>query len=100
MSDPVAVILRFKGDSHDLLEGFEQARRSWIEDQDDGFKPPAFFVMCATEEGITVITGWDTDEDHRAFAHGMGPRLERAGAPRPDGHEHLRIAKLGWSPTV
>ena len=98
MSEPVAVILRFKGDPHDLLERFEQARRSWIEDQDDGYSPPPLFALCATQEGITVITGWETDEDHKAFAHGMGPHLERAGASKLDGHEHLRIAKLGWSP--
>ena len=73
-------------------------RTSWIEDQDHGYTPPPLVAICATQEGITVLTGWETDEDHKAFAHGMGPQLERAGATKPDGHEHLRIAKLGWSP--
>ncbi len=49
MSDPIAVILRFNGDPDDLLGRFGQARKSWIEAQDDGWNPPIFFAICEAE---------------------------------------------------
>ncbi len=96
MSDPTAVILRFNGDPNDLLHRFEQARQLWIEAQDDDHSPPAFYAACKTKDGIVIITGWLTDEAHRAFGTGMSPHLKAVGMGRPDGHEHLRIEMLGW----
>lgn len=96
MSDPIAVIVRFNGDPDDLLGRFEQARKSWIEAQDDGYNPPAFYAVCKTAEGIVVVDGWETDEDHKAFGHRMGPHLQAVGMGMPHDSEHLWIAKLGW----
>jgi len=98
MSDPVASIVRFNGDPDDLFERFERARRRWIEAQDDDYNRPALFAVCKAEEGIVLVTGWETEEDHRAFGERMGPHLQAVGMGRPDGHEHLRIARLGWDP--
>jgi len=96
VSDPIAVIVRFNGDPDDLLERFERARRSWIEAQSDGYNPPAFFAICETAEGIVILDGWETDEDHKAFGERMGPHLQAVGMGMPDHLEHLWIARLGW----
>jgi heme-degrading monooxygenase HmoA len=97
VSDPIAVILRFNGDPDALLERFEQARKSWIEAQDEGYNPPAFFAICKAEQGIVVVSGWETDEDHKAFER-MGPHLQAVGMGMPDDLEHRTIARLGWDP--
>lgn len=96
MSVPIAVILRFKGDPDDLLGRFEQARKSWIEAQDDGYEPPVLFAVFKEKEGIVVVNGWENARDHRAFGEQMGPHLQAVGMGRPDHIEHLKIARLGW----
>jgi hypothetical protein len=60
-ADPVAVIIRFNGDPDKLFERFERARRLWIDAQDGEYDPPAFYAACKTDEGIVVVTGWETD---------------------------------------
>ncbi len=97
MSDPTAVILRFNGDPDDLLERYEQARQRWIDAQDDDHTPPTFYAACKTENGIAIVTGWPTTEAHKAFSRALRPHLEAVGIGRPDGHEHLRIHKVGWA---
>jgi hypothetical protein len=96
MSDPIAVIIRFNGDADDLSARFERARQSWIEAQDGGYSPPAFYAVCKTDDGIVIVDGWDTDADHKAFGRNMGPHLESVGMGMPDHLEHLPIDKLGW----
>jgi hypothetical protein len=96
MSDPIAVILRVNGDADDLLERFERARRLWIEAQSDDDNRPLFYAACRTHDGIVIVTGWETDADHKAFGRGMGEHLRAVGMGRPDAHEHLSIAMLGW----
>ena len=96
MSDPVAMILRFDGDPDDLVERYEKARQLWIAAQDDDYEPPAFCAACKAEDGIAIVIGWPSDEAHKAFARGIRPHLKAVDMGRPDGHEHLRIAKLGW----
>jgi hypothetical protein len=98
MSNPIAVILRFSGDPDDLLERFEQARMSWTEGQGTGYRPPIFFATCRAEDGIVLVTGWDAEDDHKAFRKQMMPYLHAAGVGRPTGHEQLGIARLGWDP--
>ena len=98
MSNPIAVVLRFNGDPDDLLGRFEQARKSWIEAPGGGYMPPIFFAICKADEGIVLITGWEADEDHKAFRRQMMPHLQVAGVSRPEAHEHLEIARLGWDP--
>ncbi len=97
MSNPIAVILRFKGDPDDLLGRFEQALRSLIEAHYDGNRP-AFFAICKAAEGIVLVTGWEAEEDHKAFRKQVMPQLQAAGVSRPDVHEQLAIARLGWDP--
>jgi len=77
MSNPISVILRFNGDPHDLLGRFEQARKSWIEAQDEGYNPATFFAICKAEDGIVLVTGWEAEEDHKAFRKQMMPHLTR-----------------------
>lgn len=96
MADPIAVIIRFDGDPDDLLQRFERARRLWIEAQEDDYERPLIYAACKTGEGVAVVTGWQTDAAHRAFAHQMRAHLEAVGMGMPDAHEHLWIAKLGW----
>lgn len=97
MSNPIAVILRFKGDPDDLLGRFEQALRSLSEARYDGTRP-AFFAICKSEEGIALISGWGAEEDHKAFRKQIMSHLQAAGVSRPDVHEQLGIAQLGWEP--
>ena len=96
MSDPIAVIVRFNGDPDALFERFEKARRSWIEAQDGGYDPPAFYAACKTDDGIVIVDGWETDAAHKAFGRRMGPYLEAVGMGMPDHLEHMWIEKLGW----
>jgi hypothetical protein len=98
MSNPIAVILRFDGDPDHLLERFEHARKSWTEPQGDGHNPPIFFATCRADDGIVLVTGWEAEEDHKAFRKQMMPYLHAAGVGRPTGHEQLGIARLGWDP--
>lgn len=99
MLDPTAVIIRFDGDPDDLFECFERARRLWIEAQDD-YDQPAFYAVCRTEEGIAIVSGWETDAAHKAFAQQMSSRMEAVGLGKPDHHERLRIQKLGWDDAI
>jgi heme-degrading monooxygenase HmoA len=96
MSDPIVSIVGFNGDPDDLVERFERARRLWIEAQDDGYRRPAFYAACKTDDGIVVVSGWETAADHKAFGRRLGPHLEAVGMGRPDHHEHMSIEKLGW----
>jgi hypothetical protein len=75
MPDPSAVTVRFNGDSDDLLERFERARRLWVEEQGDDYERPIFYAACKTSDGIAVINAWDTQEDHQAFGRRLGPYL-------------------------
>ncbi len=95
MSDPVAVILGFSGDPDDLLDRFEQALGSFAEAQSDSTQP-SFFAVCKAEEGIVVVSGWEAEEDHKAFRKQMMRHLHTAGVSRPSTHEQLRIVRLGW----
>lgn len=96
MPDPIAVIIRFSGDPDELLERFEQARRSWIADQQPGYERPLFYAACRTDDGIAVVSGWETAVAHRAFGQGLHPHIHAAGLGRPDQIERLRINDLGW----
>jgi len=60
MADPIAVIIRFRGDPQDLLERFERARRMWIEAQGGDYERPIFYAACKTDEGTAVVSGWQT----------------------------------------
>jgi hypothetical protein len=92
----LVVIISFKGGSDDLLERFEQARRLWIEDQDPDYEQPAFYAACSTDEGIAIVSGWESAPAHRAFGEGLHSHIDGVGLPPPDGIERLRIGKLGW----
>lgn len=96
MAVPIAVIIRFGGDSDDLLERFEHARWTWIEAQPDDYQRPIFYAACRTDEGIAIVTGWETAVDHRAFGQQLHPLIEAVGLPAPDRVERMRIEKLGW----
>lgn len=96
MATPIAVIIRFSGDPDDLLERFERARRMWIEAQVGGYERPAFYAACRTDEGIAIVTAWESAIAHRAFGQGLHPHIEAVGLPAPDRIERMRIAKLAW----
>lgn len=98
MSNPIAVILRFSGDPDALLVRFEEALKSLIEAQADGYRPPTFFALCKAEDGIVLVSGWEAEEHHKAFRKQIMPHLQAAGVGRPSAHEHLGIAQLGFSP--
>ena len=60
MADPLAVIIRFNGDPDDLIDRFERARRLWTEAQDGDYDQPVFYAACKTDDGIAIVTAWDT----------------------------------------
>jgi hypothetical protein len=96
MADPIAVTIRFNGVPEDLIERFERARQLWIEAQAGDYDRPVFYAACKSQEGIVIVTGWETARAHRAFGHPMGPHLQAVGMGTPNNIERLRIAKLGW----
>ena len=96
MRDPIAVIIRFKGAPDDLLERFETARQMWIGARVHDYERPVFYAACKTEEGIAIVTGWESAPSHRAFGQGMHGPIDAAGLPAVDGIERMRIEKLGW----
>jgi hypothetical protein len=93
---PIAVIIRFSGDPDDLLERFERARQLWVEAQDDDYERPAFYAACKTDDGIAIVSGWETAVAHRAFGQGLHPHIEAVGMGNPNQIERMRVAKLGW----
>jgi heme-degrading monooxygenase HmoA len=96
MTMALAVIIRFRGDADDLLERFERARRLWIAAQDGDYERPVFYAACKTDDGIAIVTAWDTAIAHRAFGQGIHPHIAAAGMSMPDRIERMRVEKLGW----
>jgi hypothetical protein len=96
MADPIAVIIRFKGDPDDLLERFERARQSWIEEHDGDYERPIFYAACKTDQGIAIVSGWKTAIAHRAFGQRIHPDIHAAGMSTPDRIERMRVQKLAW----
>jgi hypothetical protein len=97
MADPIAVIIRFSGDPDDLLERFERARQMWIEAEDGDYERPAFYAVCKTNDGIVIVSGWQTAVAHRAFGQGLHPHIAAVGMGTPDQIERMQVAKLGWN---
>jgi hypothetical protein len=96
MPDPIAVIIRFAGDPDDLLKRFESARRLWIEARDGDYERPVFYAACRTDEGIAIVSGWETAVAHRAFGQQLHPHIDAVDMDVPDQIERMRIEKLGW----
>ena len=96
MADPITVIIRFTGDSDDLLERFEKARWSWIQAQDGDHERPLFYAACRTDNGIAIVNAWETAAAHRAFGQGIHSHIEAVVMRGPDHIERLRIKTLGW----
>lgn len=96
MADPIVVIIRFSGDPDDLFERFERARRMWVEAQDGDYERPAFYAACKTDEGIAIVSTWQTAVGHRAFGERLHAHIDAVGMGAPDQIERMRIEKLGW----
>jgi len=96
MADPLAVIIRFSGHPDDLLERFERARQMWIEAQDGEYERPVFYAACKTDDGIAIVSAWQTAIAHRAFGQGLHAHIDAAGMPMPERIERIRATKLGW----
>lgn len=96
MADPIAVIIRFSGDSDDLLERFERARRLWVEAQDGDYERPLFYAACRTDEGIAVVSAWQTAIAHRAFGQQLHAHIDAVGIDPPGQIERMRIDKPAW----
>ena len=96
MADPVAVIMRFEGDPDDLLGRFERARQLWIEAQDGDYERPSFYAATRTDDGIAIISTWETAVAHRAFGQAMHPHIDSVGLTIPDRIERMPVEKLGW----
>jgi heme-degrading monooxygenase HmoA len=96
MAGPIAVIIGFSGDPDDVLERFERARRTWIEGQDGDYERPVFYAACKTDDGIAIVSAWQSAVAHRAFGQGLHAHIDAAGLGAPDQIERMRIEKLGW----
>ncbi len=96
MADPIAVIIRFSGDPDDLLERFERARQMWIEAQEGDYERPVFYAACRTDEGIAIVSGWQTAVAHRAFGKRLHTHIDAVSTGTPDQIERMPIPKLGW----
>jgi hypothetical protein len=96
MASPIAVIIRFNGDPDELLERFERARHMWIEAQEGDYERPAFYAGCKTDDGIAIVSGWESTPAHRAFGQGLHAYIDAVGLAAPSQIERMRIEKLGW----
>jgi hypothetical protein len=96
MADPLAVIIRFRGDPEDLLERYERARQRWADAVGDDYERPVFYAACRTDDGIAIVTGWQSAPAHRVFGQLLHPHIDAVGLSPPDQIERMRIAKLGW----
>lgn len=96
MADALAVIIRLSGDPDDLLERFERARWMWVEAQDGDYERPIFYAACRTDDGIAIVSGWETAVAHRAFGQGLHTQIDAVGMGMPDQIERMRIVRLGW----
>jgi hypothetical protein len=96
MGKPLAVIIRFRGDSAELLERFERVRHRWIDSQEGDYERPLFYAACTTDDGIAVVTGWETAIGHRAFGQGLHRHIEAAGMSMPDSIERMQIENVDW----
>ena len=96
MSTPLAVIIRFKGDSDDLTARFERARQLWIAARDGAYERPAFYASCRTEDGIAIVSAWETAVAHRAFGQGLHRHIDAVGMSAPDRIERFPIEKIDW----
>jgi hypothetical protein len=90
------VIIRFSGDPNDLLERFERARRMWAESVGDDYERPVFYAACRTDDGIAIVTGWQSAPAHRVFGQALHTHIDAVGLSAPDRIERMRIARLGW----
>src|SRR5262245_37712780 len=97
LADPIGVIIRFRGDSDELLERFELVRRRWIDAQNSDYERPAFYAACRTEDGIAIVSGWKSAVAHRAFGQGLHEQINAVGMGEPAEIERLLIAELGWN---
>src|SRR6266511_5995313 len=82
MADPIAVIIRFSGDRDDLLERFDRVRQKWIEAQEGDYERPIFYAACKADEGIAIVSGWQTAVAHRAFGEELHAHSPWAWARR------------------
>ena len=96
MATQLAVIIRFTGDSDDLLERFERVRQRWIADQDGDYERPAFYAACRTDDGIAIVSGWETASGHRAFGQGLHAHLDAVGMSAPTAIQRMKVGTLGW----
>lgn len=96
MAIPIAVIIRFSGDSDDLLERFERARQMWIEAQEEQYERPVVYAACRTDEGIAIVNVWEGARAHRAFGQGVHAHIDAVGLGPPEQIERMRLEKLGW----
>jgi hypothetical protein len=96
MDVPIAVTIRFRGDSEDLLERFERARRMWIDAQGGDYERPVFYAACKAEDGIAIVNVWQNAAAHRAFGQGLHTYIEAVGLSAPDRIERMRVERLGW----
>jgi hypothetical protein len=96
MSNPLAVIIRFKGDSDGLAGRFDRARGAWIEDQGEDYERPLFYAVCKTDDGLAVVSVWPTAVAHRAFGQGLHAHIDAVGLPAPERIERMPIRTLGW----
>lgn len=96
MADPIAVTIRFTGDPDDLLERFERARQLWIKAQGADYERPLFYAACRTDDGIAIVSCWESAVAHRAFGQGLHAHIDAMGMGAPDQIERMPIGKLGW----
>jgi hypothetical protein len=96
MAVPITVIIRFSGDPDELIERFERARLMWIEAQQGDYERPVFYAACRADEGIAIVSGWETAAGHRAFGQQLHSLIDAAGMGTPDEIERMRIERLGW----
>ena len=96
MAEPLAVTIRWRGDSDELLDRFERARESWIDAQGESYERPLFYAACRTDEGIAIVTVWENAQAHRAFGQGLHAHIDAAGLGPPERIERMRVERVGW----
>jgi hypothetical protein len=96
MADPIAVVIRFSGDPMICSSASSVPASTGSTRKRATMSPPLFYAVRKTDEGIAVVSAWQTAVAHRAFSQQLHAHIDAVGIGHPDQIERMPIDKLGW----
>jgi hypothetical protein len=74
------VLLKFEGDSGELLPRYREGVRRWV---DAGGASPETVSVSAGEDGLLVFLSWSAEVGHEPFGRHMLGSIKELGLPFP-----------------